>query len=125
MTVPTEAEIREAIASRATLWPHDDPRKALRGAVEGFASFMTSPAYDAFESPDPRIDLDDDADDIWRDLRPSEARSLDELARAAIERAVRVAEAAIVEELVNAGLAFAGAYPEAPRARPKALAASR
>lgn len=54
--------------------------------------------------------------DLWADLRPSEWARLHELLRAAQDRSVERARAAILEEITAAALAFAAEYPDAPRA---------
>lgn len=120
MTAPTEADIREALQLRPELWPNDNPTKHLGEVVVDFASFLTSPAFDALENPDSRApeDLSNAADDVWAsDLRPSEAVRLREIAQEGIARATERAQAAIVDELVAAALRFAEEFPDAPRAR--------
>jgi hypothetical protein len=116
-SAPTEAEIREALSRRISAYPLEDPRSALREAVEAWATTLTGPAYAILESPDPRDDMGEpEADDLWMDLRPSEAVALRDVARDAIARAVAQCERTIVEELVAAAVAFAQAHPDARRA---------
>jgi hypothetical protein len=49
---PTKAEIRAALNARTNDWPSDDPLNQMREAIEGWASVLTGPAYDALQSPD-------------------------------------------------------------------------
>lgn len=115
---PTEAEIRAALELRATRYPADDPRKGLRESIEDFARVLSGPAFDALEAVDPRDpEAPDQPDDLWRDLRPSEAKVLDAIAREGIESAYERAYAAILDELVAAGLRFAREHPDVPRAK--------
>ena len=115
---PTEAEIREALRIRAEDYPGDDPRKPLLEAIESFAQVLTSPAWDALESPDPRDGpRDPEPDDLWADLRPSEARDLRRLAGEAIAEAQHDAELLIRRKLEAAGLRFVELHPNAPRAK--------
>ncbi len=124
MTPPTEAEIREAIALRTTLYV-DNPVKHLREVVEDFGAFMHGPAFAILESSDPRGDEDpSEADDIWgNDLRPSEAKALMFYFQEAVERAVSDARAAIEAAFVDAALRFAAEFPDAPRAKRQAVPA--
>jgi hypothetical protein len=120
MTAPTEAEIREAIRLRTELFPSDNPQKALRMAIEDFGSFMHGPAYNALENPDPRDEPSTaDADDIWTDLRPSEAMDLERLYQEAVELAVHDVELLIARAFTAAALRFVELHPDAPRAVPE------
>jgi hypothetical protein len=119
MTAPTEREIREAIFQRTTSFHGDDPSHRLRQAVEEFAEFMTTPAYDVLRAePEDRPGPDEhDPYEVWADLRISEARRLDEIAQAAINRALGRAVVDITDELVNAALLFVSEHPDAPRVK--------
>ena len=128
MPAPTEAEIREALHQRSAAHPSDDPLKALRAAVEDFGAFMSGPAFEVLESPDPRDPGDDyyDIDDIWgRDLRPSEAKALELYFLEAVEQATSDALAAITDAYVDHALRFAAEFADAPRAVRETVPASR
>jgi hypothetical protein len=118
-TAPTEAEIHQAIAVRTKLWPEDNPRNKLQEAIEAYGDFMYSPAFDVLGSPDlpPSEPRDASTGDLWWDLRPSEARDLEDLYRAAVQGALLNCEREITELLTGAALAFAERHPDAPRAR--------
>lgn len=115
MTAPTEAEVRKALQRRTELYVNDTPRTFLTEAVERWADMFTDPAARALDpGAEPRGVFAED--DLWGELRPEEARALRRIIAPAIERAKHVAEAAIVEVLVAAALAFGEEYPDAPRA---------
>lgn len=117
MTAPTESEIRTALRQRVEAYPADNPKDTLREAVRSWAATLISPAFDTLESIDPRDGpTSSEPDDLWRDLRPSEAVTLRDLARAAIERAIERCDAVILDELTAAGVRFAMEHPDAPRA---------
>jgi hypothetical protein len=110
---PTEQDIREAIRIRLTRLPGDNPRLQLEEAITAFADVLSVRGDEEEEGPD-----EPDAPyRVWGDLRPSEAVKLRILAGDAIEQAMAQAEDVIVYNLVQAGLAFAEMFPEAPRAR--------
>jgi hypothetical protein len=117
MTAPTEADIREAIAARATLWPNDNPRTALADAIEDFGSFMRRPVHLILDGINDVGMTEADEADVWTDLRPSEALDLERIYREAVEEAKEAVEAAIVDVMVAAALRFAEAHPDAPRAK--------
>ena len=81
---------------------------------------MHGPAYEVLDSPDAPLDPAEfpaEGDDIWCDLRPSEARDLDRIYVEAVGEATAAAERAIVDAFVQAGLRFAEIHPNAPRAK--------
>jgi hypothetical protein len=114
---PTEAEIRESLRRRGHDYPADCPADQLREVVEDWANTLAGPAWSALESPDPRdpSEAEDDVDVLWTDLRPTEAAVLRDAVRLGVRTALQRCEEAIVDELTKAGLAFARAYPDAPR----------
>lgn len=123
-SAPTEAEIREAIAERARYPFSGDPfprsgEGPLRAALRGIAGDYSDPVGEAGRIIEiGTTEYGEGADTgLWRDLRASEAARLRDLVDAAIERAADAAERVIIDELVAAGVTFAGLYPDAPRAQ--------
>jgi len=125
MSAPTRDEIREAIAHRiSTAWPGDNPADAIREAIEQMADFMYGPSADRLtgeraRGPSPR----EWPADLWDDLRNPEAAALDQFYEEATERALARCIEVATEELVTAGMAFARAFPDAPRAMVPSVAA--
>ena len=124
MSAPTEAEIRAVIVDRLTKYPADMPDKKIRAGIEAMADFMYGPAWDklsgeASRGDDPR----EWPGDLWDDLRRPEAARLDQLYRGATARALARCLEIATEEYVSAGLAFARAFPDAPRAMVPSVAA--
>lgn len=121
-TAPTEAEIRAVLAGR---WSADGELRSTETyrRLEEAGSLAVAPLW--WEAPDVPDDShsDESGDEIWSDLRPSEATRLHELIGEAQKRAEQLCIEAIANELTAAALAFAAEYPDAPRATRKPVTA--
>ena len=108
-----EADVRAVFAHRARLYPSDDPGRKVKEAIDGWADGIGYVDLDA----EGRLDFGQDSlSELWADLRPSEQARLGALIVAAKARAFSAANAAILDELTAAALAFAAEFPGAPRA---------
>ena len=121
MSATTEAEIRAAIERRMSerigaLDGCTDGHGELRCLIDRVAEPLTYPAL-LILTGDYDETYSEEGGDIWRDLRPSEARGLLAIVHEARERAAARVAPIIVEELVAAGVRFAEEHPDAPRAR--------
>ncbi len=130
MAAPTRAEIREALARRAT--DHGcyscnptprDGETPMQAEIRLLAEEWSEPLDEAATVALNREEvLSEEGDDfaeagasLWMDLRSSEAWHLRRLLDAALDRIVAAVEPIILEELTAAGVAFAQAHPDAPR----------
>jgi hypothetical protein len=96
----------------------------LGRVIDDYAMWIRHPAWHVLECPDPRDDyLEEEEESLWWDLRPSEAIALLEHVRAAQARLTAECETLIIEGIADATEAFAREHPEAPRGRPKSVAA--
>jgi hypothetical protein len=124
MSAPTEAEIREAISYRMAALPGDDPADHILEGIEEMADFMYGPSTDKLSGePAHRTSARKCPADVWDDLRRPEAACLDALYTEATQRALARCLEVVTEELVIAGVAFAAAFPDAPRATLPSVAA--
>ncbi len=116
---PTEAEIRAAIEADMAAYPNDNEESRLREAIDRMADSLNW-----HRDLDPVEDeVFEYGNNIWTDLRPSQAQRLAELREAAQERGYQSAREAILDELVAAALAFGAEYPDAPRSTREAVTA--
>lgn len=120
MTAPTEQEIREAVRRRIADWPNDNPINPLRDAIWGLTQMLEYSFPEPGDSAETMSELygaEPDADDLWWDLRPREAKRLAKIREETVDRAQARALAVITDEIVAGGLTFAAEYPDAPRAK--------
>src|SRR5438445_13676793 len=121
MSTPTEEEIRAAVEARSTHYRSDDPGKHLDEAIEDWSNLFAVNAPDSVTGETWGDFVEDQQepgpDDLWWDLRPTEAARLEAIRQEAVERAQRRAREIVIEELVAAGLRFAEEFPDAPRAQ--------
>lgn len=117
MSVLTEAEIRTAIEDRWTKYPRDNGESALTDAVVHLFDLID---YRPAELDDP--EMGELGNEIWTNLRPSEAERLRVLADDGRERAIARAREVIIEEVVATALLFDRECPDAPRQKQPVLA---
>lgn len=101
-TAPTEAEIRQRIASDLRAIDFDALIHDAAAAINYVAPIDRGPAYRGA---------------LWDNLRPKEAARLEELLDAVYEAdgALRVL---LVDRITRAALTFAAEFPDAPRVQP-------
>ncbi|MBX3029066.1 MAG: hypothetical protein KF809_02785 [Chloroflexi bacterium] len=105
---PTIEDIEQALSDWHARWGsvhHDD--ETLKLAIDEYADVV-----------DHTLDLPDQDDEpcqLWRDLRPSQATRLRELADQAKVRAHSRCREVILAELLVAAQTFAAEHPDAPR----------
>lgn len=114
MTAPTEAEIREAIRRRLTIWPHDNPMEKV---LEGIDALFDIVRPYGIDHPDPFTEElpGPGPYDLWQDLKPSEERRRREIHDLAVERAEARVRELLEAEIVAAALLFASEFPDVRR----------
>lgn len=114
MTAPTEAEIRDLVQQRIQRHPRDNGRHSLTEAVD--KAFDTI-GYIKLDARDRHAFAAVALSDTWADLSKAEITELHDLIVEGHAAAMDAAWAAIVDQVVEAGLAFGSRHPEARRAR--------
>lgn len=109
-TPPTEAEIRSRFAGAVELSRAID--------IGTWVYDLTAPlrVWERDDAPPAEVR----SLGLWDDLRPSEAKLLEELVERIYQRADALEKSVVAEigeYVVEAAMLFAGAYPTAPRAR--------
>lgn len=120
MTAPTEQEIREAVVRRLEDWPNDNPMAPLRDAIKGMTSMLEVYIPDSRDSAETIRELsgaEPDPDDLWWNLRPTEAARLNAIREEVCKQAAHHAVVANTSAIVAGALRFAAEYPDAPRAK--------
>jgi hypothetical protein len=117
MSAPTEEEIRAAIEAEIAEYPSDNGLRNLGEAIDRLADPIDWHLSGDEDESDEDGTPHQLGDNVWRNLRPTEAARLRLLVERAKLSAFAMAREAIVREIVAAGLTFAAEYPDAPRAR--------
>lgn len=124
---PTAQEIRAAVRARmeAAVDIPGDIHDDVHGNIASLAIAASDPLVESglqtLESRGLWEPLLEPAEDtLWTDLRPSEAVALSAMVHEAAYRAADRCWDIILEELTAAGVAFAAAYPAAPRREARA-----
>jgi hypothetical protein len=114
MTAPTEHEIRAVLEAESRSHPNDNEVTGLSEAID---QLFYTVEYRSLTAEEAEYDDGGPLTHLWGSLLLAEEQRLAEIVEEAKARAYDRARAAIVEEVIAAGLRFAAEYPDAPRAK--------